>query len=441
MSWRVLLFFCAFVGVSARGVTSNICKETLLRFSHFAETTDEIGNSKRLARLLVSDQARYLYGAMSNSKVKGVPIGKPKIEIESIERLSDSMTRVQFHYQGKILLQNGPRRHYKFYLPRDPSEEGIYDPAVDPKSGINLATDDHYNDFGNYWYFWEPKRKGSPLKQGVHFDEVQGQIRRLNNTTRSYPEYERLVDPRTGDIPITLFFGMDKEEHVRNPIKGREFGAYGYRGARAHLINLGFVPEAVSSLELRNILDLQRVPYSKFTFERFVKQTSKARLVADMFYGPTGLIENSRAFHYFYKNALEKSSIVIYDGHTGFEENIELNLIEEAEGFKIKKKPQKYQILFLNGCSSFPFFNDSYRVLKGRRYATKSLDLMANGLPTSFDSDQHATKAFLEAVNLWATQGKKTSYQTLAKRIEQFTFLGETNLFTVGGDQDNPTVR
>ncbi len=78
----------------------------------------------------------------------------------------------------------------------------------------------------------------------------------------------------------------------------------------------------------------------------FTKQEKKARLRIRLFYGLTGIKENSSAFHYFYKEALSKSSALIYVGHSGLGKNLKQSeIIDYHDGeFSFDINPDKYQI-------------------------------------------------------------------------------------------------
>src|SRR5690606_33917392 len=112
-------------------------------------------------------------------------------------------------YTGIIQLERGPRKRYSFYLPRDSSEEFIYDTGIPENEKLNTCTDPDYNDYDDYWYFWNPTQKRCPLTQGTEFDLVEGEIEIIKNAPLSYPEYRRLVNPDNETILIYHSFGMD----------------------------------------------------------------------------------------------------------------------------------------------------------------------------------------------------------------------------------------
>ncbi len=159
-----------------------------------------------------------------------------------------------------------------------------------------------------------------------------------------------------------------------------------------------------------------------------------------IFFGATGADENSRPFHYFLRKSLQDSAVLIYNGHSGLGGHLDLTEIVRLRGFKkMELNPEAYQIFFFNSCTSYTYYNSRFFQKKRKPNqsvdpkGTKNLDILANGLSTSFDSDINTDMALVNAIHVWVKQGQRTSYKTMARRIDT------DNLFTVNGDEDNPT--
>ncbi|MFM8316709.1 MAG: hypothetical protein ACKOA8_20705 [Deltaproteobacteria bacterium] len=421
-----LICFLSSLSIVSWAATGKNCTEVIMHFSHFVEM-EGVKPPRREQLEMIEAQLNYLYGSLAHAKYLGVPRGDKEVEITGEELSGENTTRIHYNFKGTILLQKGPRTRHTFPLPRVPTEKGIYEPALD-SNGFNRATDPHYQSFDDYWYFWNPTRKGSGLKEGLHYDMVKAQIERIRNTERSTPEYEKLVNS-DGTIAISAFFGMDDPSHSSNAIRGKDLGAFGYRGFKKGLLAMGFQIQSLSLADKKSLLGGHH--FQGFTLERLTKSTPAGNLEILLFFGPSGISEPSRPFHYLFKNALEHSSVMIYDGHSGLGAHLDIPSIEEMEGFKIERNPKDYQIFFLNSCSSYSYYNLSYHQLKERRHPTKYLDVLANGLETAFDETQTSNLALIRAIDQWATRGKKQTYQSLAKTMEA------DNLFFVSGDQDN----
>lgn len=406
--------------------------EASLQFSYFLEVESDSAPRWSETKELIDEQLLFLFGPLSFAEVYAVPRGEHKIWKEGIEEVSSGTFRVHYRYEGILQVKKGPLKNYSVILPRSIEEDRIYDPGVDPKSGINRCTDDHYNSFEDFWYFWNPYQEGCALEEGEEYDVIPARIERIPNTKKTYPEYARLVD-KDNQIQMYAFVGMDEVSENKNPLESDDLNAVSYRALREGLLERGFSDGPFPNKEVDRILKGQdfRRPF----LERFEKQSGDMTLQVNLFFGPTGIDEKSGAFHYFYKEATEKASVMIYDGHSGLGGHLDLAAIEALHGFKIKQSQKRYQIFFFNSCSSYTYFNTVYFYRKSRnniRYRTESLDILTNGLATEFEEDAGRDLMLIDAILLWTEGERPPSYQELAKQMDQ------ENLFAVSGDEDNP---
>ena len=130
-------------------------------------------------------------------------------------------------------------------------------------------------------------------------------------------------------------------------------------------------------------------------------------------------------FRIMYARALETGSLVVYDGHSGLGGNLALDIMPEFDFDKMD-----YQIIYLNGCSSYPYFKTPYFKAKG---GSKKLDIVTSGL-TTFDTTAFGNmQAFLYPF----LNGKTPSYQKIMKWVEESNGGEGTYLTSVNGDEDN----
>jgi hypothetical protein len=433
MIFRLGLLF-SILPFSLFGFVSKDSTEAIFRFSYQLDFPTQKKPTVDEARTAIHDQLLYLFGPMSVADTYAVPKGEETIHLGPMKKDGvKSVFHVPYQYEGKIQVKKGPRTRYSVFLPRIPTQKGIYDKGVNVE-GVNTCTDRHYNSFGDFWYFWNVNLRGCPLKEGVDYDRIEGTLQRIPNTVRTYPEYGRLVNPSTKEIPIVVFLGMSDESNDKDPMVSSDDNAAAYRSIRKTLIQMGFDGEVMDPKEMSRILEGHtfRRPY----VEVFHKEASKANLTVTLFFGPTQINEASRAFHYFYKEANEKSSVLIYDGHSGLGGNLDLKVLQEMNGFKLHQTAKRYQIFFFNSCTSYSYYNTLYFYRKAPtsvRNRTKSLDILTNGLETSFEKDQKTNLALIRAVDQWAEGRKSIDYQDLAESMDQ------RNLFGINGDEDNPT--
>jgi hypothetical protein len=93
-------------------------------------------------------------------------------------------------------------------------------------------------------------------------------------------------------------------------------------------------------------------------------------------------------------------------------------------------KPKKYQIIYFNGCSSYPYYNGTYFAAKG---GTKYMDLITSGLPTLTNTSSPNMMSFATPF----LTGSLQSYQRLLNQIEISNGDNGTYLVGVNGDEDN----
>lgn len=404
--------------------------EVTLSFNHFVEISAKKAPAKSKAETVIEEQLQHMFGTMAAHQYKAVPRGDHEVEISSIERKDANTYVAKYSYSGTAVLQNGAGKTYEVILPNNPSK--IYE--ISTVGDHNPCTDEHYNSEGDFWYFWNPDQPGCRLKLDRDYTKVLAKVTRKTNSQQTYPEYERLVDSN-GTVKISLLMGMDEPENGKDPNKSSDTNADNFRQIKEALIRIGYKNEKASSEELSAILPEGTKAYVENFTKEITKDGRKIRLLVQIFFGPSGIDEESTAFHYMLKDALENSSIMIYDGHSGLGGHLDLASIEETEGFKIKPNKNRYQIYFFNSCSSYSYYNTMFferkKTAKDPK-GTKNLDILTNGLATYFYVMHDTNLSLIKSVELWASGRNLVSYQTLAKQIDS------GNLFGVNGDEDNP---
>lgn len=382
----------------------------------------------------IEKQLTHMFGPMGEAAIKAVPRGEHEISNIRISSAGARLHKIDYQYKGTIVLQKGPKTSYEFVLPANP--DTIY--SLGMVGGHNPCTDHHYQSEGDFWYFWNPANPGCPLKQGSDYLKIKGSIKRVANTRVSYPEYDRLVD-ENGQIVISLLMGMDDPyKNARDPNRSNDVNATNFRDIKNSLLRKQYKSRLWSESDIREVVKV-RVSSSDLPYvEEFTKDIQrdgrKIRVVVRVFFGASGIDEESTAFHYFYKDALENASIMMYDGHSGLGGHLDIPAIERANRFTIQPNKNRYQIYFFNSCSSYTYYNTMYF---GRKKSpadpkgTKNLDILTNGLATYFSVMHDTNLAVVDAVEAWASGKAAVSYQTLARQIDS------DNLFGVNGDQDN----
>jgi hypothetical protein len=171
----------------------------------------------------------------------------------------------------------------------------------------------------------------------------------------------------------------------------------------------------------------QKVVKHWVTFEAPVKVTANGQtrdftIVLQTYFGA----ETDPTPH---KRAIRTSDIFVYNGHS----YIGYGPLDPAN-FRSSDFPASYQVMMVNGCVSYNYYEKDYLPLKPG--GTKNLDLVTNGLESWVNESGEAMGRFVAAF----IDGKQNSYQEILKR-SQFTFFGYDwgmdALRVVDGELDN----
>lgn len=439
---KIFWLFLALLPHAAFSYSGATSTEAVLSFRHWV-MLPEGENSREAAEIAIEDQIQHIFGAISIGAVRGAP--KLDHEITNV-RLEENRGRViaRYAYRGTFVLEKSRARTLKLPLPIDPSTIWAVSEA-NKRGRVNPCTDPYYQSQADFFYFWNPEREGCEevLKEGRDYTMVSAQIQRIENQKRTYPEYEKLAG---GDdrILVTVLMGKDEPSRIRSPYnrkaRAKDENAQNFAALADRLERMGFRGRVWSNEEVKEIVrvPLRMYPYVKEFTYRYDGERAR-ELVVRLVYTNTEMHAEATGFHYFLENAMEKSAVMIYDGHSGLGANLDLDSIREAVEYKFRFNLDKrrYQIYFMNSCTSYAYFNDPFFAKKkipgsSDRKGSKYLDILTTGLETAFEGGVEVNMSLIGAIHKWAESGKRTSYQELAAQMEA------DNLFGVNGDEDNP---
>jgi hypothetical protein len=130
-----------------------------------------------------------------------------------------------------------------------------------------------------------------------------------------------------------------------------------------------------------------------------------------------------------HKRAIKTSDIFVYNGHS----YIGYGPLDPSR-FSASDFPPSYQVMNVNGCVSYNYYEKDYIPLK--QGGTKNLDLVSNGLESWVNESGPAMGRFVGAF----IDGKQNGYPAILKAA-QFTFMGYDwgmdALRVVDGEVDN----
>jgi len=405
--------------------------EAKLTFDAFAETKIDHKPTDEEAHKIVANHFDFLFGDLALNETPGGPKNDGVGTVTKMEPIKGGY-RIYYSFEGTVVLQTGPRTHLTIELPNNTHEMYLKSKA----SG--KCGDPDYPDEKDFSYFWSPNQPGCKkiIKEDDDYQVIDATLERLPNTEHTRPDYERLPD-ENGDIHISLLMGLNDSSDDRDPIesegrKNDDLNAINFRKIRKQLIKDGFESTGAWSHEqIKDVVkkDVRPLPYVEdFTQEYNGNRVGKITIT--MFFGPTDIDEDSWAFDYFYKRAIEKSALIIFDGHTGMGTNLTLPILEKKLDASFKVPADRYQILYADSCSSYGYYNLDFFKRKSR----KDLNVITAGLETPFDGGVRTDTAIIEAIHRWAQQGTMIGFKSLMKRLENDNMAG------VNGDEDNPTT-
>lgn len=389
----------------------------------FAQTPSE-----KSIRKAIESQLKDLVGPMAWASDHAVPKGDHVLTNIKVLGKIGKMSNIIYHYKGTAVVTNGPVDSYNIIMPINPAT--IYQKSMVGK--INPCTEEHAQFESSFWYYWSPERPGCKLVKDKDYFVIKAKLTRFTSTKLTYPEYQNLPDEK-GNITIHVLFGMNIVTNERNPLKSQDVNSLNYKSFRTYLLEKGYTAKTWTADQIRAIAKTQNdadLP--------FVETIQKGKIIYRFFFGATGIYEHSQAFHWFYRDAIQNASIIIYTGHSGLGKHLVLDEIEDDLGVEVKFNTKRYQIFFFDSCTSYRYYNNIYfdrkKTLEDPK-GTKKLDILTTGRATYFDSMKYSNAAIasaLESAIQHAITGTNfVSYQTLAKRIDS------GNLFGINGDEDN----
>lgn len=411
--------------------------EAVMTFEGRVRLDAAAGRARGFESEQIDRQLRYLFGWMTEGPVPAAPRGDHKITRVRVAREDARALTIDYVYEGTVVVKRNTGDEFRIVLPANP--DTVY--AQSLKNGFNTCGDPDYQDPEDFWHGFNPRRRGCALREGDGYFAFSAKLRPLTTKKISFPEYERLAD-RDGRIVISFLMGMDNGANLRDPMISRDLNANNFRAIRRSLIGNGYGPRLLAPSEIRRIVPAP-VPRAAMPYvEELTKTVHQAgtnrefAIVVRMFYGQTGADEESVAFHWFLKDALENSAVVIYDGHSGVGAHLDLPSIEIRRGFRILPPQDRYQIYFFNSCSSYTHYNTMFfgrKITPRDPRGSKNLDIITTGLGTYFSASHDSNMALIGAIESWSAGRARFNYQQLIRDIDS------KNLAGINGDQDNPT--
>ncbi len=279
--------------------------------------------------------------------------------------LGGGLYRVRYH--AKVPVAWGHKSDlpssYQFTLPRrvDSAGQSTFTARYGATCNDGEASDVNA---GNFWYHYRPAASGCVLAPTDVFTTRATVRVATQNSVASYPEYHKIW--QDGALTVLAVFGK-YEEGATSP---SDAGIAAYNAFVAGM-RTGY-PDAASKTS-----SVTGMTETSFVREREGAALRVVALLVD------GVRVAPAAFDKRYAELSPGADVIIYNGHAGLGANVR-SLATKGKFF-----PGKYQILFLNGCDTFAYIDDTLaktRALLNTDDAagTKYMDTIANAMPAYF---------------------------------------------------------
>jgi hypothetical protein len=387
------------------------------------------------ARWEIDRLMTYLGGPMGSGPVKAGPKYDGRVTVHGADPLGDGWFAIRYSYIGTFTMERAHGDTYPVMVPRDVTT--IYRRSQVPgmtDAGRNPCTNPIFSSDTYFWYFWNPRAQGCPLREGEDYDVFQARVTRIPNLVRPrYPDYPRMVNA-AGELPVTVVFGVNDDANgIRPPEGNGDFSAENFLDVERRLVAAGFSAHRWSAAEVTGFCPAAAAGTG--AIEDLTRQDGGRRVAVRMYLGSTHLGHHAEGFACILNQALKSSALLVYSAHSGLGESVYLQELRKDSGLTLEINQTLYQVFAFNSCSSYGYYNqDFFDQKKSSQDPTGelNLDVITSGTSSDFEKIGKATWMELMPFLEWSRSGKWTSYQAIADSIDRGTLTG------VSGVRENP---
>ncbi|MCC6645014.1 MAG: hypothetical protein IT374_05505 [Polyangiaceae bacterium] len=277
---------------------------------------------------------------------------------------------------------------------------------------------------GNFWYHFRPA--GCALAAADVTRPTAAVTRSPKNTTGKYPELDRVWED--GALQVVAIFGKYERGATTTSDAGVEAYDRFVGALRAEWSDAATTPAALPATVDASIPEV--TVEAALADGRAIIVTVK--LVDE-------LRSEGAAFDKRFAELTPGADLVLYNGHAGLGTNVAA-LAQKGAWF-----PGKYQILFVNGCDTFAYQDDTLAKTRAALNptdpsGTKHLDVLTNAMPAYFSSLPSASMALLRGL----TASTPRTYEAMFRDIDRAQVVvvdgEEDNTFTPGAEAPPPVV-
>jgi hypothetical protein len=383
---------------------------TLLEFEFDGEVVAKSATSwKNKVRAQLLYTVGHLNADYSVSRLNAVTLTRT-----SSVYLGGGLYRIRYH--AKLPVAWGKKdeqpAEYTLTLPKRVDDAG--QASFLARYGVS-CTEPGYHDVtsSNVWYHYRPAAESCVLDPADVTTSVATVVPSALNTSGKYPEYQRMWED--GVLDIVAVFGKNEKTATTSSDAG--IAAYNelVAAVRARFPEAATTPMTLPASPGNDVRDIT------FDIELDGGRVSIVTLLVDE------VKSAPPAFDARFAELTPRADLIVYGGHAGLGSNVRA-LTAKARFF-----PAKYQLLFLNGCDTFAYEDDS--LVNARKLlnpsdpgGSKYMDVMRNAMPAYFHMLAEAALAVVDAA---VDRGAPRTYE------EVFASIDPEQVVLVTGEEDN----
>lgn len=341
----------------------------------------------------------------------GVPRSDNQIQVLSRKKVSNDKVLIQYRNKGRLLLQKKVAANLlqkgELVIPLPYQLDEIYN---------EKCTDAHYTTLGDYWYFYDPYRKGCEYLSKEPYAKLTkavikaSPVRKMEQSPRL--DLLRGANDNGNDFLVYVIHGF--EESATNK---RDEGRKNFKEFETYMQQRGF--------ERKIISQSQRNPQALHTKQIQLKSGYVMNVKVYHLLVETSIDSRSTVFAKFFKQAVAVADVIVYGGHSGLGANLDIPSLEQKAG-AFEFNPKKRQIFFFDSCASYSYYLQSFAAEKTRA----KIDIISYGLSSLFQTSQSVLANFMDI--LFNTQIEVVKWIDILNLMEK-PLNGSTYLLNVGG--------
>lgn len=390
---------------------------TLVDFDFDGQLTAASTNATGLVR------AQLLYSVGQLNGENGVAqLQKLKLTNVTTTAIGGGLYRVKYHahlpvaWGSKVNLPSAYRLTLPLRADAPTAFKTKYGASCNDGEGADVTV-------GNFWYHYRPYAGGCALAAADVMTANAGVVVSTQNSVAKYPEYHKVWED--GRLQIFAIFG-------KYAVTGRDHSDAGVAAFDEFIAAMrAEFPTATTFPASLPVDPGIGDRADDVTFELVRPDGTEIAITAILVSSvPTA----GAAFNKRYAELATNADLVMYNGHAGLGANVRyLSML--GHWF-----PGKYQILFMDGCDTFAYVDDT--IPKQRALlnpddptSTKYLDVVTNAMPAYFVSLAGSTMALIRALAAPTTPASWGAIFRDVDAAQVAVVTGEEdNVFTPGYD-------